>query len=173
MNEHRIELPKTILFVCTGNTCRSAMARGIFRKMLKEVEKENIKLTSAGTIALPGMKPPREVEEVMKGEGIDISHHQATPLTRNLIEEADLILVMDRCHRKTILKMSPGASQKTFLLKEFSPDPGEGALDISDPLGGSLRTYEKAFREIKRCLEELLKKVDWYLSALTGREEHG
>jgi protein-tyrosine-phosphatase len=109
----------------------------------------------------------------MKGEGIDISHHRSVPLTRDLIEEADLILVMDRCHRQTVLGISPGASQKTVLLKEFSPDPGEEALNISDPLGGSLRTYEKAFREIKRCLEELLKKVDYYLSTLTGREEHG
>ncbi len=157
----RIKSPKTILFVCTGNTCRSVMAKGIFRKMLEEAGQENIKLTSAGTVALSGMKPPREVEEVMKEEGIDISSHQATRLTRDLIEEADLILVMDRSHRQTLLGMSPGASEKTFLLKELSPDPGEESLDISDPLGGSLRTYEKAFREIKRCLEELLKKLDW------------
>jgi len=143
------------------------------RESSGKAEKENIRLTSAGTIALSGMKPPREVEEVMKGEGIDISHHRSVPLTRDLIEEADLVLVMDRCHRQTVLGISPGASQKTVLLKEFSPDPGEEALNISDPLGGSLRTYEKAFREIKRCLEELLKKVDYYLSTLTGREEHG
>ena len=166
-------MPKTILFVCTGNTCRSVMAEGIFREMLKEAGKKDIKLTSAGTIAFPGMKPPREVEAVMREEGIDISRYEATPLTRDLIEEVDLILVMDKGHRQTILGMSPGASEKTFLLKEFSPDPGGVSLAIADPLGGSMQTYERIFGEIKRCLEELLKKMDRYISPLTGREEHG
>lgn len=169
----RIRLPKTILFVCTGNSCRSVMAKGIFQKMLKEVGKEDIKLASAGTGALPGMKPPREVEEVMRKEGIDVSHHEATRLTVNLIEEANLILIMDRGHQETVLEMSPGASEKTFLLREFSPDTKDKPLDIPDPLGEPLQTHEEVFGEIKRCLGELLKKVDWYLSALMGRENHG
>ena len=68
----RIKLPKTILFVCTGNTCRSVMAEGIFQKMLKEMGKEDFKFISSGTNVLPGMRPPREVEGMMKKEGIDI-----------------------------------------------------------------------------------------------------
>lgn len=170
---NRIRLPKIILFICTGNSCRSVMAEGIFRKMLERAGKKDIKLTSAGTGALAGMKPPREVEEVMRSEGIDVCHHQATRLTRDLIEEANLILVMDKCHQQTILEMSPGASEKTFLLKEFSSDRGDTSGGIPDPIGKSLETYREVFGEIKRCLEELLKKVDWYLSALTGREKHG
>ncbi len=164
--------PKIILFVCTGNTCRSVMAEGIFQKMLKETGKEDFKFTSSGTNVLPGMRPPREVEGMMRKEGIDISRHQATRLTMDLIEEANLILVMDECHQQTILEISPGASEKTFLLKEFSPDRGEQSLDIPDPLGEHLQTYEEVFEEIKRCLGELLRRVDWYLSALMGRENY-
>lgn len=165
-----IRLPKVILFVCTGNSCRSVMAEGIFRKMLDKAGKKNIRLSSAGTAALTGMKPPREVEEVMRKEGMDVSHHRATPLTTDLIDEADLVLVMDKYHQQAILKMCPEASEKIFLLGEFSPGAGEPPLDIPDPLGESLRAYEEVFEEIKRCLDELLKKVNWYLSTLMGRE---
>ncbi|NOX97386.1 MAG: low molecular weight protein arginine phosphatase [Nitrospirae bacterium] len=173
MNERRIRFPKTILFVCTGNTCRSVMAQGLFHKMLKDRGKKDIKLASAGTGALPGMKPPREVEDVLGEEGIDVSQHEATRLTTDLIEKADLILAMDRCHQQTILEMSSRASEKTFLLEEFISCAGDEFPGIPDPIGESLDTYREIFGKIKRCLEELLKKVDWYLSALTGRDYHG
>lgn len=132
--------------------------------MLQEGGKKDIELRSAGTAAPEGMKPPREVEEVMREEGADISGHQASSLRKDLIEKADLILVMEKRHRSRVLEICPEASQKMFLLKEFSPDPDERFLDIPDPIGKPLETYQKIFQEIKACLQELMKKVDWYLA---------
>lgn len=139
------------------------MAKDIFRKMLSEAGKRDIRLASAGTAAPQGMRPPSAVEEVMKGEGIDISAHRAIPLTADLIEEANLILVMEKHHCQRILGMSPGASGKTFLLKEFSSNPEEKPFDILDPMGKPLKIYQEVFREIKSCLQELLRKLDGYL----------
>lgn len=132
--------------------------------MLSEVGKKNIRLISAGTAAPEGATPPWAVEEIMKGEGVDVSSHRATPLTVDLIEEAVLVLTMGERHRQAVLEMSPGASEKVFLLKEFSSNPEEKSLDIPDPIGGPLPVYQEALREIKSCLQGLLKKLDWYLS---------
>ncbi|MCD5397328.1 low molecular weight protein arginine phosphatase [candidate division NPL-UPA2 bacterium] len=156
-------MTKTILFVCTGNSCRSVIAEGLFRKLLSEAGEKNVRVTSAGTAAPRGVGPPGEVEEVMKGEGVDVSSYRSTPLTVDLIEEADLVLVMGERHRQDVLEIGPGASKKVFLLKEFSPNPKEGFLGIPDPIGCSLPVYEDVLREIKSCLQGLLKKLDGYL----------
>ena len=140
------------------------MAKGIFQKILEDKGKKDIELRSAGTAAPEGMKPPKEVEEVMRGEGVDISEHRATSLNRDLMDEADLILVMEKHHRSRVLEICPEASQKMFLLKEFSPNPEERFLDVPDPIGKPLKTYQQIFREIKDCLQEFVKKVDWYLA---------
>lgn len=136
------------------------MAKGIFQKMLEEQGKKDIELRSAGTAAPEGMKPPQEVEQVMKEERVDISGHQATSLNRDLINEANLILVMEKHQRHRILEICPEAGQKMFLLKEFSPDQQEKFLDIPDPIGKPLETYQEIFREIKGCLQEFMKKID-------------
>ncbi len=140
------------------------MAKGVFEKMLEKRGKKNIELRSAGTAAPGGMKVPQIVEEVMGGEGVDMSGHRATSLNKELIDEADLILVMEKQHRRCVLKLCPEAGGKMFLLKEFSPNLEERFLDIPDPIGKPLKTYQKIFQEIKACLQEFVKKVDWYLS---------
>lgn len=156
-------MPKTVLFICTGNSCRSVMAENIFRKMLSEAGKKDIRLASAGIAAPEGMNPPSAVKAVMKGEGIDVSGHQACPLTTDLIKKAGLILVMEKYHRQRILETSPEASGKIFLLGEFNPDPTGITANIPDPIGKPLLTYQKVFQEIRNCLQELIKKEDKYL----------
>lgn len=140
------------------------MAKGIFQKMLSEAGKKDIRLTSAGTAAPEGANAPWEVGEMMKGEGIDISAHRAASLTADLIEEADLTLVMEERHRQAVLEMNPGALGKVFLLREFSPDSAGDSSDIPDPIGASLSIYQEVLREIKSCLQELLRELDGYLS---------
>jgi len=95
---------KTILFLCTGNTCRSAMAEGIFKKMLRERKEDNrrFNIISAGISALPGMSPTPEAIKVMTEQGIDISRHIATQVQEDLIKKADLILVMSNTHKDYI-----------------------------------------------------------------------
>ncbi|MEA2087922.1 MAG: low molecular weight protein arginine phosphatase [Candidatus Caldatribacteriota bacterium] len=159
---------KTILFVCTGNTCRSPMAEGIFRKMLKERKEDNssFNILSAGISALPGISPTPEAIKVMSEQGIDISQHHAQELREEIIKKADLILVMENEHKEYIHKEFPFAQNKTFLLKRFalnnkteSDQRNEKNYEIIDPIGRKIDFYRMVARELKENLEKILDKI--------------
>jgi protein-tyrosine phosphatase len=102
------------------------MAEAIAKAILEEKgEKERVRVISAGTSAFPGALPSKQAVQAMGEEGIDLGGQQATPLTVQLIEEADLVLTMTQSHREQILRMAPEAMGKVFLLKEFSQNPEE------------------------------------------------
>ncbi|TFB08902.1 low molecular weight protein arginine phosphatase [Candidatus Atribacteria bacterium MT.SAG.1] len=159
---------KTILFVCTGNTCRSAMAEGIFKKMLKGRTKDYIKfnIISAGISALPGMSPTPEAISVMFEHGIDISQHHAQELQEELIKKADLILVMTNEHKEYIHKEFIFTQNKTFLLKKFtlnnkseSNQNNERNYEIIDPIGRKIEFYRIVAKELKKNLKNILDKI--------------
>lgn len=159
---------KTILFVCTGNTCRSAMAEGIFKKMLKGRTKDYIKfnIISAGISALPGMSPTPEAISVMFEHGIDISQHHAQELQEELIKKADLILVMTNEHKEYIHKEFIFTQNKTFLLKKFTLDNksesnqnNERNYEIIDPIGRKIEFYRIVAKELKKNLKNILDKI--------------
>ena len=108
----------SVLFVCTGNSCRSVMAEGLLKKKLKELGKDDIVVRSAGVRSINDYPPTDETIEVMKGEGVDISRFKSTVLNNKLIIGADLILVMSAMHKAEIIRWTPEASAKTFLLRE-------------------------------------------------------
>jgi len=158
----------TVLFVCTGNTCRSAMAEGMFKKMLEERTKGNskIEVISAGIFALPGISPTFEAISVMFEQGIDISQHYAQELQEELIKKADLILVMTNEHKEYIHKEFPFAQNKTFLLKKFtinnkseSNQNNDRNYEIIDPIGRKIEFYRIIARELKNNLEKILDKI--------------
>ncbi len=150
---------KTILFVCTGNSCRSPMAADFLREMLKE--KKEIRIDSCGTIFSSFSGPTSQAIKIMKEYGIDISSHKTKSLSKDLIDGADLILVMERKHRKRVRELNPEAKNKTFLLKEFAPDKEN--LEIRDPIGLSDRVYKEIAEEIKGTLQEALPGILEYL----------
>jgi len=159
---------KTVLFVCTGNTCRSAMAEGIFKKMLKERTEDDSRfnIISAGISALQGMSPTSEAISVMFEQGIDISQHHAQELQEELIKNADLILAMTNEHREYIHKEFPFAQNKIFLLKKFtlnnkyeSNQNNERNYEIIDPIGKKIEFYRIVARELKENLEKILDKI--------------
>ena len=159
---------KTILFVCTGNTCRSAMAEGMFKKMLEERTKGNskIEVISAGISASPGISPTFEAISVMLEQGIDISQHYAQELQEELIKKADLILVMTNEHKEYIHKEFPFAQNKTFLLKKFTINNksennqnNDRNYEIIDPIGRKIEFYRIIARELKNNLEQILDKI--------------
>lgn len=159
---------KTILFVCTGNTCRSAMAEGIFKKMLKGRTKDYIKfnIISAGISALPGMSPTPEAISVMFEHGIDISQHHAQELQEELIKKADLILVMTNEHKEYIHKEFIFTQNKTYLLKKFtlnnkseSNQNNERNYEIIDPIGRKIEFYRIVAKELKKNLKNILDKI--------------
>lgn len=147
---------KTILFVCTGNTCRSSMAEIMFKEMLKEVEDMDIKVISAGTWALPGQGASENAIKAMQEKNIDLSEHSSTPLTEKLVNEADLILTMTRNHKNQILSQVPMAKEKVYTLKEYAD---YNFIDIIDPFGGNIQIYRQCAKEIEEALKKILVKI--------------
>ena len=110
---------RSILFVCTGNSCRSVMAEGLLKKRLKELGKSDIVVRSAGVRAIDGYPPMNETIEVMKAEGVDLSGFRSAGITDEFIKGSDLILVMSPLHKAEVIRRFPGAARKTFLLREY------------------------------------------------------
>lgn len=148
----------SILFVCTGNSCRSVIAEGLMKKYLKEMGKGDIEVRSAGISAIAGFSPTEETIEVMKGEGVDLSDFRSKMVTPEDIKKADLILVMEYLHKEAVMRMSPEAKEKTFLLKEFRAE-GEKTypenLNISDPIGRPMDYYKLSLEIIKEQVKRI------------------
>ena len=96
-----------ILFVCTGNTCRSSMAEGILKFLLKENNIENINVSSAGLSAFEGQRANEKAIDVLINKGIDIKTHRSRQLTEEIIKTSDLILTMTDSHKKLITNTLP------------------------------------------------------------------
>jgi protein arginine phosphatase len=141
-----------VLFVCTGNTCRSPMAEAILRSK----KLPNVEVRSAGVYAADGLGASRHAQAVLADQ--KISHeHSSKLLTAEDVEWATHILTMTSSHREAILYNFPVASGKTFTLKEFAG--GEGYLDVVDPYGGSKQDYEDTFRELNQLIAHILHKL--------------
>ncbi len=145
---------KTLLFVCTGNTCRSPMAEGIARQVLSDTG--NWRVVSAGTGAINGQPPSPNAVKAMRLSGIDISGHRSQMVNARLVEEATLILGLTRGHVDNLLYLYPQASTKTFTLGHFDTRLRPKDQDIADPIGGSLDEYLSCRDQIKSGIEALL-----------------
>lgn len=149
---------KSVLFICTGNSCRSIMAEGLLKKYLKELGKDNITVHSAGIMPVDGMSPTTETIEVMKKEGVDVSKFKAKYLTADMIRKADIILVMESFHKNEVLNKVPEAAAKTFLLKEFGngEEHNPVRLGIKDPIGKPMEDYRHVLVTIKTEIERIV-----------------
>jgi protein-tyrosine-phosphatase len=160
---------KTILFVCTGNTCRSAMAEGILKKMLEGRTKgdNQFNIVSAGIYALPGMNSTYEAILAASELGVDISQHKAHQLREDLVKKADLILVMSHTHKDYILKKFPFAQNKVFLLKKYARGSDfkniqikDEDCEIVDPLGKPIDFYRAVATELGTELGKIIHEID-------------
>lgn len=157
---------KTVLFVCTGNTCRSPMAEAFMDEMSDDYPsiKGRVCAASAGTMALEDARISAHAQEALSRFGIDFTRHRARQLTPKIAEEADLILTMGAHHLEEIEAICPDAFEKAHTLKGFVEGiegfPGDSDFDIEDPFRRSLEAYIEAAGEIRTCVEKLLKKLE-------------
>ena len=141
---------KTILFVCTGNVCRSPMAVGFLREKLRKAGLEGeYRVHSAGVWGLEGQPATPYACEVMAKQGIDISDHRSHDLTPEDVDEADLILTMEE-RQKARLPLG-----KTYTLKNYAGSNG----DVLDPIGEPSEEYDRRCKELKRLIEIVIEKI--------------
>ena len=152
-----------ILFVCTGNICRSPTAEGILKKILPMEVKDKFVVQSAGTNALEGMKASAYAVEVAKNNGIPLSDHNSKQANGKMLSQSHLVFVMSNEHIEYFKRYFPKYLDKIYALKKFN-NPDADDTEIEDPIGGSIESYEERFNEIKseieRILPELIKLIE-------------
>lgn len=145
-----------ILLVCTGNTCRSAMAGGLFEKALDDDGDGSIKVDTAGINVYVSTPASENAVKIMEEMGVDISDHMSKQVTKEDIENADLVLVMTPSHRNTLIDLYPQYSNKIYTLPEYAYGTDE---EISDPFGGDEEEYRECALQLKSAVEAVYAKV--------------
>jgi len=156
-----------ILFVCTGNICRSPLAEGYLRYLCETNKYSDIETDSAGIAALRGAPPSKEAVVVAEDWGFDISKLKSRQFNKNDLNDFDLVITMTGEQRKWIIDNFSVAENTIKLLREFSVNGGK-ADDIPDPIGMSMDSYNVIFYFIKKSVEGLIKRLKIEKALISG-----
>jgi len=149
-----------VLFVCSGNICRSAMAAAYFRRRTADGA-SHVVVDSAGTLGIEGAPASREAVTVMREIGVDLSGHRSRGVAERDLRTADLVVAMTRDHLEVLADRFPHGEGDRVLLRSFekSADPDPDALDLEDPIGKPLEFYRAQRPLLTRCLDHLALHV--------------
>jgi protein-tyrosine-phosphatase len=150
---------KKIMFVCTGNICRSPMAQYYMQKRVFDLKKENeYYIISAGTNAQNGQRATINAVEAMKKYNINMENHRATNIMDSEVLSCDLIFTLTKNHKDILIRMFPELIGKVYTLIEYiSPD--QEYIDIDDPWGYDINVYTECARQIVNSVDKLLEKL--------------
>ncbi len=149
---------KNILFVCLGNICRSPFAEGLFAKLAAQEKLGALKTQSAGLMALPGNSATYMAQQVAEEYAVDLTEHKAQPVSKNLVNWSDLILVMEKSHQDSLFTQYPEAADKTRLIRHYARY-GSRNRGIADPYGLNYEAYRFCFLDIEDAVAGLIKSL--------------
>lgn len=148
------------MFVCTANTCRSAMAEALMKFHInnnKEL-KDKVEVHSCGIFAQDGDMAMRAAIEAMKEYGIDLKNHMATNIRNSSLENSDIILCATKSHKQTVNQLYPNLKEKVYTIKEFA-EGIETNIDIREPWGYDIEIYRFCASEIENCIVKIIEKI--------------
>jgi protein-tyrosine-phosphatase len=151
--------PKRVLFVCTGNTCRSPMAEALFRKAV--AGRDDYSVMSAGVAASKGAPCSSETEEICDCLDASIGGFRSRPVSANILSDATHVFAMTHGHLQVLESRFPDHSDKYYLACEFADIPGKGlGADVPDPIGMGKKAYEDVAKVLKLAIPAIISYID-------------